>query len=316
MTCRSLIRYLARDVTIPPIPPWRSLTNLSLKEVPLEKSKDEYSPMELNRITRETLDNLIPVHDITAYTDGSTSSDQTRGGAGVYVENKEGDVLWEESFPAGEICSSYTGECVAALKALEWIGEMRHRECLIVTDSKSLQEALRKNNWRDTDPWMKKVKKTLFELDSSITLLWIPSHIGIHGNDRADALAAAGTLLEQQHIPVTPAIVKAKIKAQKWKIKHNRAASIYGNKRSPNFEVESKWPRDVRRTFCQLRTEHCKELEYYMYLIDQVDNPYCDCGMGEEETLEHILCRCPALEERRQRMAGGQVTIDQMLTDS
>ena len=119
----------------------------------------------------ESLDK--PIH---IYTDGSTSGDQKNGGAGIYVETREGEKLHEESWPAGSLCSSYTGECVAFLRALEWIERVNEQDVLICTDSKSLQESLRSNSWKDTDIWLKKIKNLIKDLPTEITLLWLPSH--------------------------------------------------------------------------------------------------------------------------------------------
>ena len=46
------------------------------------------------------------------------------------------------------------------------------------------------------------------------TLLWVPSHCNIEGNDRADELAELGTKLNQTGVPVTDKIVKARIKGK------------------------------------------------------------------------------------------------------
>ena len=165
------------------------------------------------------------------------------------------------------------------------------------------------------DPWLKQIKCLLFELPTVVTFLWIPSHIGISGNDKADALANAGAAMEQSTIPVTQSIVQAKIKARKWSVHHERAQTIYGERRGPKTEIESKWPRDERRVYQQLRTGHCKYLQNYRYLIDLEDDAICDCGLGEEETLKHVLCKCPKLEEQRVRLAEGVVTTSMMVTD-
>ena len=59
------------------------------------------------------------------------------------------------------------------------------------------------------------IKKMLAEIQSKFTILWIPSHCDIEGNERADELANRGRLKDQNEVPVTQAIVKAKIKARK-----------------------------------------------------------------------------------------------------
>ena len=76
---------------------------------------------------------------------------------------------------AGKLCSSYTGECVALIHAPEWLQEQWHN-ALICTDSLSLHSALEQNNHKDRDPWLKKIKKTLFQLPNTVTLLWILSY--------------------------------------------------------------------------------------------------------------------------------------------
>ena len=149
--------------------------------------------------------------DCRIYTDRSTSGDQENGGAGIYVESMDGLVLMEEEAPAGKFCSSFSGECVALLRALEWIRgnqETFHR-ILIITDSKSLTEALRSNNWKDKDHWIKRIKSMLLTITAKVTLLWIPSHCDVEGNERADELAKGGSEKDQEDVHITAAIVKA-----------------------------------------------------------------------------------------------------------
>ena len=97
--------------------------------------------------------------DVIVYTDGSTDDLQENGGAGVFIEHASGLSMLETSFPAGQLCSSYTGKCVALLRALERLQD-HHKSSPICTDSLSLHSVLSQNNWRDRDPWLKKVKKT------------------------------------------------------------------------------------------------------------------------------------------------------------
>ena len=89
---------------------------------------------------------------------------------------------------------------------------------------------------------------------------------------------------------------------------------IYGARRSPRYDIERKWPRSVRRLYARLRTNHAKELRYYLYLIDVEDDPSCpECGF-EKETIKHVLCDCPALALQRVRHSEGVVIIAHMVT--
>ena len=85
--------------------------NIEMTEVKLEKKKDAYTEEELRRQTECKIAEVNA--DIEIYTDGSTSGDQRKGGAGIFIQNREGTILMEKSIPAGSLCSSYDGESVA-----------------------------------------------------------------------------------------------------------------------------------------------------------------------------------------------------------
>ena len=146
--------------------------------------------------------------------------------------------------------------------------------------------------------------------------MWIPSHCGIDGNEKADELAKQGSELEQSEIPVTHAIVKAKIKSRKWTIEHQRAKDTYGDRRKPDFKTERKWPQHVRRLYSRLRTGHTPELKSYRHRIGTEESPLCDkCG-EEDETIQHVLCSCPWDEVRRRNMFGHTVEVRHLTTES
>ena len=200
------------------------------------------------------------------------------------------------------------------LRALEWL-QTQQFTSLICTDSLSLHSALAENNWKDRDPWLKEVKKILHSTPKEVNLLWIPSHCDIPGNERADELAKEGTKLNQDNTPVTHQIVKAKIKARKWRNTHKRAIDTYGNRRKPKFEIERKWPKAVRTLFSRLRTGHANELKAYQLRLNTVEDGRCEECNEEEETIEHVLCKCPAEEARRYRLKeDGKFVIGDMVS--
>ena len=112
------------------------------------------------------------------------------------IQDAAGQVVHEASFPAGE-----------GGREIEhrWEGSHLLRQYVSC-------ESLDKNRWKDMDPWLQRIKDILFELTSQVTLLWIPAHCDIEGNERADELARRGTEMNQDTTIVTHKIVKAKIK--------------------------------------------------------------------------------------------------------
>ena len=278
----------------------------------MDKPKNKYTEEELLVISTMKINSLE--REITVYTDGSTDGHQEKGGAGVYIHDATHSTILEESYPAGRYCSSYGGECVAMLKALEWL-QRNPTPSLICTDSDSLVSALEENNWKDRDPWLKQIKKIIFDYPQEITLLWIPSHCGIEGNDKADELAKKGTEKNQEDIPVTHAIMKAKIKAQSWPLTHTRAEQTYQDLRKPNYKIEKEWPKRVRSLFSRLRTGHAVELKAYRHRIEKEEDGICELCEEEDETIEHVLCRCSAESRKRHTtFEGGVAEMNYMVT--
>ena len=306
-----------REETGAPVPPWRNFPQLNVDYVPLEKKKSEYTPEALRALSLEKIGTYDFTHAV--YTDGSTGGDQTMGGAGVLVEDDLGNLISEMSFPAGVYCSSFGGESVAFLEAIRWIKanldtEPQQSKVLVCTDSMSLAQSMNKNNWKDSDHWIKEIKEELHDMTTDVTLLWIPSHCDIEGNEKADELARKGTEMNQGEVVVTHKIIKAKIRCRKWEIKHDRARAIYQERRSPVYEVEKQWPKEVRRLYARLRTDHDTGLRWYREFIGVEETNECIEGCGVTEDVEHILCECVSTLEARTRTWEGTVTIDMMVS--
>jgi len=309
---------IMRDTVTTPTKPWQTFPNLIIDYVPLEKKKAEYTPEDLRQAAIQKIESIPAT--FTIYTDGSTDGNQERGGAGIYVEDINHNEVLALSTPAGRFCTSYSGEAVAMLHCLDWLTEEEAKQednqlqILICTDSRSLTEALQANDWKDGDEWLKKVKERLAGIRSQITLLWIPSHVNIEGNERADELAGIGATMTQDGVTVTHKTMKARIKRERWEVSHERASETYQERRGPKMEVEKRWPQDVRSLYSCLRTGHAKELNHYQHFIDNADDGLCEHGCEEDDTIEHALCRCDATAEARQRVLGGEATVSMLVT--
>ena len=177
-----------------------------------------------------------------------------------------------------------------------------------------MTKALETNDWRDTDPWMKRIKLTLHDMQTNIKLLWIPSHCNIPGNDRADELANRGAKLSQNDTITTHGIVKAKIRNRRWKVTHKRAKQTFRDRTSTKAEIECLWPRSTRSLYARLRSNHAKELKHYRHhKLKTEPDALCPCGTGEEETIDHLLTRCPRLDDAREKYCPGRNLTVEML---
>ena len=93
-------------------------------------------------------------------------------------------------FRLPDTTSIFTAELYAIYQVLKHIRRHNYSRCLIVTDSASSVMALRGQMVSSS-----LVLKTLQLLTSihmesgDIKLLWVPSHVGIQGNEKADAAA-------------------------------------------------------------------------------------------------------------------------------
>ena len=300
----------AKKTMVDPMTP----LNLEITEVQLEKKKSDYSTEQLRRMTEIKIAEVDA--DIEIYTDGSTAGDQKNGGAGIFAQDSNGNILLERSKPAGKLCSSYDGESVACLDAVKWIEEKGEDglKYAIFTDSLSLVSALRSNKWKDSHEWIRATKNVLQRIKQKVTLCWVPSHCDTYGNEKADRLADKGTVMNQDTTPVTYSIARAKIRSKKWTPTHKKAASMFGDRRKPK-EVEKQWPEKVRRTYARIRCDHAKELRAYQKRINMTSEGICIyCDMNEEETVEHVLCRCPQLELARREVWPEEIIMKMLVT--
>ena len=70
-------------------------------------------------------------------------------------------------------------------------------------------------------------------------------HYNSYGNEKADRLADQRAKLDQSQAPVTFKIARAKIRNRKLEIQHERAKSIYKERRKPK-KTEIAWPTSTR----------------------------------------------------------------------
>ncbi|XP_075723786.1 uncharacterized protein LOC142765866 [Rhipicephalus microplus] len=132
----------------------------------------------------------------------------------------------------------------------------------------------------------------------SVSFHWLPSHVGIAGNEKADTLAKAA------HQPGTPysCAVAARDYSQARLERllvtlhlDSRVASERGLKPLP----ETGLTRRERASLLRLRTG-CVWTAAPRHAKGLCPSPACS-RCGDPETLEHLLCACPGLAQERLR---------------
>lgn len=120
---------------------------------------------------------------VEIYTDGSKIED--RVGFGVWSKEKEINGRLNNH------ASIFTAEMYAIIKAIDLVEKANGSHFLIISDSLSCLKAL--GNYDSKDTITNRTKYKLAKIRKHVEFLWIPSHIGINGNDKADKLAKDGT---------------------------------------------------------------------------------------------------------------------------
>ena len=176
---------------MPQTPPW-TIKNpkviLQLNELPKTKTHPSTCQEKLQNILQQHPDYLY------VFTNGSKDNNKT---ACTAVLNK---IIHKKVLPMES--SIFTDEACAIDLALDIISKEKHEKFIIFSHSLSVLLSL--NNKKLENPL---IIKLLCRLDSisnkEILFCWIPSQIGVRGNDRADAAAksALDLIPDKYNIP-------------------------------------------------------------------------------------------------------------------
>ena len=101
--------------------------------------------------------------------------------------------------------SVYAVELVAIILALEWAEGIQDRKILICSDSVSSMSSIKSGACKVHHDIIYKILLTntrLFSLGKEITFMWVPAHVGIVGNEKADKLAKEATAKEQVELSI------------------------------------------------------------------------------------------------------------------
>ena len=254
------------------------------------------------------------------FTDGSVNEDG-RSGSGIYImeANKEATYI---RVRISDNSSSTQAELIAIRKALSWAvdNKIPEQEIIIYTDS---QTSLR--NIQNYKPWsniritqdIQDLIELLHGIGKTVTLNWIPSHIGIPGNEIADSIAKEACHADSIDVRIdrTKKQIMTHIKNKAFMF-YSVQCIIHANKeniiekiidKDPNRIIHRLWHENIVSQSKPPETEfqNIREtIAISRMRMGNVYNPYESkqiCNRCQISTFSwpHYLAECPATRKQR-----------------
>ena len=296
--------------TMSELPPWTYVPPAICKEL-WTTPKNSVSAAELRQ---EFLAHCGEHVDCTSiYTDGS------RTDVGVGCAFVCGDVVQGKTLPV--MASVYTAELTAIHDALLYARTLEPLPNTLVlhSDSRSSIQAIAQ--FYPKHPLVQKIQEILIRSKLNVTLCWVPSHVGIKDNDRADVEArlscSSNEVIPPSLIPRTDfkALIKRTISdrwERQWRnVENNKLREIKPTVASlPDLSVVN---RQWERILTRLRIGHTNVT--HGHLMNGGTLPYCDDCLVPQ-TVKHIIVECPSHNEKRTRLFGkSNLTLQEVLID-
>ena len=222
------------------------------------------------------------------YTDGS--KEDSKVGCAVISDNHSN----MQRIP--DDSSIFTAEAKAVDLALDFISTCdANNKFIIFSDSLSVLKAM--NHTSSKNPQIQKLLEKCHELLTykEIVLCWIPSHIGIQGNEMVDKQAKTSLSLEPTSFKIPFSNFKPSINKyilEEWQTSWNNSI---GNKLldiKPTIGEYQSVVRNIRReevVLARLRLGHTRVT--HSYLLQGEEHPQC-VGCDAPFTVRHFLLEC------------------------
>lgn len=278
----------------PKTPPW--LLHRPKVDTELTKfHKNSTDQHPFRQIFKEKLEQYKEYKHI--YTDGSKDNDAV--GCAFSSEERNGSRRLDDS------ASIFTAESTAIDMALDSVEKSSAQKFLILSDSLSCLKSL--SRFENPDPRVRLLSEKIHTLSSDrkeIAFLWIPSHIGIQGNEKVDKLAKDALRLPRRRPraiwqpdvkPQIRGLVRS-LQKDDW-AQDTKGRHCHEIKPNPGPRRPARFCRREEVMLTRLRIGHTR-LTHSHLLSTTIEAPICgdcDCVL----TLQHIFFECPSLNRSR-----------------
>ena len=233
------------------------------------------------------------------YTDGSKTAD----GVGFAIYSQEGEI----SYSLHPNATVFTAEIMAILYATILIKQSTKSLFTIYTDSRSSIEAL--NRYEHNNSLVKKTKIVIDKMREKgklIEICWIPAHVGIIGNEKADEQAKKAIKEKprcNERIPIMDHMSQInKTIYEKWQNQweyepnRNKLKMIKPNVN--RWTTTNQENRQQETILTRLRIGHTKLTHGHLMTTPRDPAPVCDV-CDDPLTIAHILTNCRKYAQER-----------------
>ncbi|XP_071581915.1 uncharacterized protein [Temnothorax nylanderi] len=225
--------------------------------------------------------------------------------------------MTRESIPVGSHLTVFTAEMLAILKCTKHLlnNNIRGREINIRSGSRAAILALAKATTESPLVWDCMLALERLSGLNKVTLVWVPGHQEIPGNETADILAKKGANeVPSDQVAGTPfAVGKEVIKScqkrehlARWETLKTccQARILMKNSRPGRAKELLALNKQKLRVAVGLLTGHSALLRAHLFNLGLAKQKECRlCGEEKEDSV-HILCHCPALVCKRYKTWG------------
>lgn len=226
------------------------------------------------------------------YTDGSKTADGV--GCACY------SATWTDKSRLPDMASIFTAELMAIRQAITYSENNLHQNKItIFSDSKS---AIQSISSRSPNPIVINIQDLIIPSTKQYTFCWVPSHVGVIGNEHADSLARNSIdTLDRTPYSLPRSDIRHNLKRLIRKAWQDSWTNERNNKlREILPTIPPKYidnhPRSWSVKMFRLKTGHTNLS--HSYLMSGSEPPYCeDCIVPL--TLKHVLTECPSHAQHR-----------------
>jgi len=267
-----------------------------------------------NRIIRNLFAEIIS-QEYPDYAQVYTDASKNKNGVGFSVITDQKNHL----FKLPPSSSIFTAETHAIYQALLIITSSNSTNShIIISDSLSALNAI--SNPYPKNELIQHIQKLIYEIYTPTCFMWVPSHIGISGNEKADTSAYEATLsplsiqINTSSSFETFNIIHQKI-IDEWQHFWENLPLSNKLRNVKLFVKKLTYPSGTKRreevTITRAKIGHSRLT--HVYLIKKEPAPVCDT-CNEALTIEHIVIICPKFTEAR-KILQNPVSLHQAFKD-